>query len=115
MKLITTIPYSDVNFRWVENHWDLHLKGICKYNGKICVFETEEPDYDEDKDEWETPYSKIYELTFLEKLKWLKKQWLFEQCVGYHWTYNDNKKVKGFYYRKPKWLYKKIFNIYYKI
>ena len=81
MKLITKIPYSEVKFKWVANHWDLHLKGTCTYNGKLCLFTTEEPDYDEELDEWETPYSEIFELTFLEKLHWLKRQWIFEHCV----------------------------------
>jgi hypothetical protein len=115
MKLIAKIPYNEVKFRWVSNHWDLHLEGTCTYNGKLHRFTTEEPDYDEELDEWETPYSEIFELTLFEKLKWLKTQWLFEQCVGYHWTYPMRKEGKYFYYRKPQWLYKKIFNFYYKL
>ena len=115
MKLLAKIPYSEVKFRWVANHWDLHLQGTCVYENKLCMFQTEEPDYDEEKDEWETPYSEIYELSWLEKLQWIKNQWLFEKCVGYHWTYPIRKEKRGFYYRKPQWLYKKLFNIYYKI
>ena len=53
-------------------------------------------------------------LDFISKLKWYWKQWKFERCVGYHWTYPNRKRGKGFYYRNPKWLYVWLFNRYYK-
>lgn len=51
MKLITTIPYSATNFKWVSNHYDLHLQGLCTYAGETCYFQTLEGDWNEEKDE----------------------------------------------------------------
>ena len=113
-ELIKTLPYSEVNFRWVSNHYDIHLDGSCIYNGELCQFKTEYPEFDEEKDEWKDAMTEIYKLNWLGKLKWMCKQWLFEKCVGYHWSYgNGNCKRQSFYYRKPQWLYKKLFNWYY--
>ena len=71
--------------------------------------------WDEDKEEWEEQIVKIYKLNWINKLKWIWKQWLFEKCVGYHCSYKNGKIEKSFYYRKPKWLYVWIFNKYYRI
>lgn len=115
MKKIADIKYEDVHFKFIGNHWDVHLNGTCIYNGELCEFKNEYPEFNEELDEWEEMMVEIYQLNFLEKLKWYKRQRLFEQCVGYHWTYGSDKGNRGFYYRKPKWLYKFIFNLYYKI
>lgn len=115
MKKIADIKYDEVNFRFISDHWDVHLTGTCIYNGELCEFKNQYPDYDEELDEWEEMIVEIYQLNLLEKFKWYKKQWLFEKCVGYHWTYGSGKRNRGFYYRKPKWLYKIIFNLYYKL
>ena len=98
---IKTLPYNEVKFKFVSNHYDVHLNGSCLYENSICEFESDE--------QW----VKIYKLNWIEKLKWIWKQWLFEKCVGYHWSYRNGKIGKGFYYRKPKWLYVWIFNRYY--
>lgn len=114
-KLIKILPYEEVKFKWVSNHWDVHLNGTCIYNGELCEFENKYPEYDEETDEWEEMRVKIYQLDFLSKLKWIKQQWAFEKCVGYHWSYIDGKRGAGFHYRKPEWLYKKIFNWFYQL
>lgn len=113
-KLIASIPYENVKFRWVSNHYDVHLHGTCTYEGDLCEFEHTYPEYDEENDSWIEEGVRIYKLGFLEKLRWRRRQFLFEQCVGYHWTYNDGKRMNYFYYRNPLWLYQWLFKIYYK-
>ena len=115
MRKIADVKYEDVNFRFISNHYDVHLGGTCIYNGELCEFKNEYPDYDEDTDEWKDMIVEIYQLTLKEKLAWYKNQWLFEKCIGYHWSYKNGKRGKSFHYRKPKWLYKIIFNLFYKL
>lgn len=114
MKKIADVKYEDVDFRFISNHWDVHLGGTCIYNGELCEFKNQYPDYNEETDDWEDMIVEIYQLTLSEKLNWYKRQFLFEKCVGYHWTYTHRKKGKGFYYRNPKWLYEMLFKYYYK-
>ena len=112
-ELIETLPYDEVNFRWISNHYDVHLNGTCIFNGKLCEFENEYPDFDEETEEYEEMFVKIYKLNLIDKIKWRWKQWKFEKIIGYHWTYPQRKQGKGFYCRKPKWLYTWLFNLYY--
>jgi hypothetical protein len=111
-ELIKLLPYNEVKFRFIRDHWDVHLNGTCMYNGNLCEFENTSPDYNEELDDWEEMFVKIYKLDFIDKIKWYYKQWLFEMCVGYHWTY-PKRKDAYFYYRKPKWLYMWLSNCYY--
>jgi len=128
MKLIATIPYDDVNFRWVSNHWDIHLNGICEYQNQICEFKTiqgeghwtyilDEKGEEVEEDEYvETipTVCEIYELTEKEKKERLSRQRKFEICVGYHWTYPYRKTgERPFRIRNPKWFYRLLFNLYY--
>jgi hypothetical protein len=115
MKKIADVNYDKVKFKFISNHWDIHLNGTCIYNGELCEFKNKYPDYNEETDDWEEMIVEIFQLNLKEKLAWYKKQWLFEKCVGYHWSYKNGKRGKSFYYRKPQWLYKKIFNLYYKL
>lgn len=115
MKLIATIPYWETNFKWISGHWDLHLKGTCTYKGSLCEFKTIVGYYNEEIDDFDESFCEIYELSLFEKLSWLKRQWMFEQCVGFHYSYKDNKKISKFYIRNPKWLYNFLFYFYYKI
>ena len=50
MRKIADVKYEDVNFRFISNHYDVHLGGTCIYNGELCEFKNEYPDYDEDTD-----------------------------------------------------------------
>lgn len=113
--LIATIPYKEVKFKWVSTHYDVHLNGTCIYNGELCEFENKYPDYNEEIDEFEEMQVKIYQLDLLNKLKWIKSQLVFEKCVGYHWSYDNNKRGKSFHYRNPEWFYKLLFNWFYKL
>ena len=115
MKYLKTIPYCEVNFRFISNHYDLHIEGTCLYENEICYFFTHLPDYDEENDCWKEAFTMIYKLTTYEKVKWLLKQWLFEKCVGCHCSYKNNDLRGYFYYRKPEWLYKFLFSSYYRI
>jgi hypothetical protein len=113
MKLITTIKYNEVDFKFISSHYDLHLDGTCLYNKKLCQFKTILGDWNKEKDEWEYDFCQIYELNLKEKIKWKLRQKKFEWMVGYHWTY-PKKKDTHFHYRKPKWLYVFLFNLFYK-
>lgn len=108
------IPYENVDFKFISSHYDVHLKGTCIYNNELCEFNNEYPEYDENTDDYKDMFVEIYKLNWISKIKWYWKQWLFEQCVGYHWSYPFRKYGFSFYYRKPKWLYVKLFNWYYK-
>ena len=107
---IAVIEYSDMDFIWIANHWDLHLSGLCRYNGKLCQFET-----DRDVENWDTRVEvSIYPLSLTEKLSWLKRKKLFEWCVGYHFSYRQREQGANFYFRRPRLLWALIFAIYYK-
>jgi hypothetical protein len=112
MKLIATLPYDEINFVWVSSHYDVHLFGICKMGNTLFYFKTinYEDLYDDDKE----LMCEIYYLTFWEDVKWRLKKFFFEQMVGYHWSY-PKRKNSHFHYRKPEWLYKLLFKLYYTI
>ena len=109
------LKYGDVDFKWISSHYDIHLNGTCTYNNKMCLFESGEITYNEDCDDFDVVYVNIYRLSLKDKIKWKFKQFMFEQCVGYHWTYPYRKQGAGFYYRNPKWLYIWLFNKYFQL
>ncbi len=117
-KQIALVPYRDIKFRYVSDHYDVHLNGTCIYNNSLCEFENDypEPIYNEETDDYDDPEMivRVYRLSLNQKIKWLYRQWLFEKCVGYHWSYKNGKRGKYFHYRNPKWLYAFIFGAYYK-
>lgn len=110
---IKILPYSDVQFKFISDHYDVHLRGSCIYENSICEFKNDYPEYDEENEEWRDMKVKIYKLNWIKKLNWIWKQWLFEKCIGYHWSYKNGKIESHFYHRKPKWLYVWLFNRYY--
>jgi hypothetical protein len=124
MKRIGKFPYTDFEFTFVMNYYDHPLTGLCRYNDELCYFsyvemqppsglsEEELEDYFDnalDSDEYV-----IYQLSFFEKMKYLKKKKLFEICIGYHSSYSKGKKETFFHIRKPEWLYSFLFNLYFK-
>lgn len=114
MEKLAILPYDKMDFVWVSNHYDIHLSGLCKHNGKLCWFQTiNDMEYNDDKDEWIMPDCQLYSLSWKEwiKLKWKQKR--FEWMVGYHWTYPHRKQGARFYIRKPEWLYQRLFNWFY--
>jgi hypothetical protein len=112
MKLITTIPYDEVNFVWVSSHYDVHLSGLCKMGNTLFYFKTinYEDYYDNDNE----LKCEIYMMSFREEMKWRWKKFSFEQMVGYHWSY-PKRKNSHFHYRNPQWLYKLLFKLHYAI
>jgi len=108
MRLIATLSYDDIDFVWVENHYDVHISGLCKLGFSLFYFKTINHDSDEEL------MCEVYMLSTVEEIKWKLKKFFFEQMVGYHWTY-PKRKNSHFYYRKPEWLYKRLFWLYYKV
>lgn len=106
MKQVAKVPYDDMDFVYVENHYDIHLSGLCRYDGKIHRFLTNDDDFDDS-------HCIILELSYIEKLKALWDKKLFEICVGTHWTYHEGKRMGDYYIRKPAWLHKKLFKWFY--
>lgn len=113
MKLIKTIRYEDVKFRFISNHYDVHRNGTCIHKGKLCEFKTilHFDDIIEDI----VDMVDIYELNLIERSKWIYRQWLFELCVGKHWSYKNGKKQGEYHIRNPKWLYERLGKLYYKL
>ena len=97
----TTKPYKDIKFIWVSDHYDIHLSGLCRENKELCRFST---DYD-------SLICTIYSLTFFEKIKWLIRKFIFEICVGCHWSYPLGRTFK---IKTPQWFWMLVFNYYYK-
>ncbi len=112
MKLIATLPYNEINFVWVSNHYDVHISGLCKMGNTLFYFKTinYESYFENDKE----LMCEVYMLSTTEEIKWKLRKFFFEQMVGYHWSY-PKRKNNHFHYRKPEWLYKRLFWLYYVI
>lgn len=108
MKHIATLPYDEIDFVWVSNHYDVHISGLCKLGFSLFYFKTINHDSDEEL------MCEIWMLSFMEEIRWKLKKFFFEQMVGYHWSY-PKRKNSHFHYRKPEWLYKLLFKLYYTI
>ena len=96
-------PYDEMEFVWIENHYDIHLYGLCREEGKLHRFKA---DYD-------TAECIIYRLSLAEKINWVIKKSLFEWCIGFHWSYPNRKNGVRFHYRRPRWLFGLIYKFYY--
>lgn len=112
MKKVTELNKKNIEFIWITSHWDVHREGLCQYDGNLCYFKI--IDNEDDFYNNNIKYS-IYELTWKEKLHYLKRKKLFEWMVGYHWTYKNGKITRKFRMRKPKWFWTFIFNLYFKL
>jgi len=108
MRHIATLPYDDIDFVWVSNHYDVHISGLCRLGFSLFYFKTINHDSDEEL------MCDVYMLSTTEEIKWRLKKFFFEQMVGYHWSY-PKRKNNHFHYRKPEWLYKFLFKLYYTI
>ena len=106
MSKIGVINYKDANWVWISDHYDIHLAGILKFQGKLCRFETD----------YETTEVSVYSLNFYEKIKWRVDKLIFEIFVGRHWSYPYRNNINcQFYWRGPERLHKFMFNAYYNI
>lgn len=94
--------HSDFKMIWVTSFYDKPLAGICRVDGELRRFSAEHD---------EQGYT-TYPLTFFEKFKWMIKKWIFEICVGTHFSY-DRKSLRVFHWRRPKWLHTFLFKCYY--
>jgi hypothetical protein len=113
MNRIATLPYDELKFFWVNSHYDIHLSGLCKIGNTIFYFKTiNSNEYYDDETEL---MCDVYMLSFSEEIKWRLRKFFFEQMVGYHWSYPQKKEWARFYYRRPVWLSKLLFKLYYKI
>ena len=110
---LAILPYRDVAFYWVNLYHDLNLSGLCIFEGEYCRFETLEGEYNPEIEAFDPSFCKIYTLTKKEKFQWLKNKFLFERCVGYHFTYPFKKGGWNFYTRKPHWFYTFLFHAYF--
>ena len=99
------IPYEKMEFKWISGHHDIHLNGLCIVNKELYRFETDYNNF----------VCTVHKLTLVQKCKWVLRKKAFELCVGCHWTYPHRKKGTKFYYRKPKWFSRFLFNSYYKV
>lgn len=129
MKFITEQPYEYTDFVWIISHYDIHLDGLCRFNGEICYFRSiDNTDYQEMSDN--CPYCSdktddmskcvceahvdlvcnIFQLTWLEKIKYLLKKKTFEFCVGKHWSYPNRRYRESFTNKRPFlcWLYYRL-------
>ena len=101
---IKMVKESEVEYRFVSNYYDHPLKGTCYYLGKLYYFRRKD----------DGNYLYLFPLNHHQERKWKLKQFFFEQCVGYQWSWYPKNRSLGFYYRKPQWLYKILFKLYYK-
>jgi hypothetical protein len=113
MRHIATLSYDDIDFVWVESHYDVHLSGLCKLGFTLFYFKTinVEESYDDDNG----LMCEVYMLSLFEEIRWKLKKFFFERMVGYHWSYPQRKEWARFHYRKPVWLSKILVKLYYKI
>jgi hypothetical protein len=107
----TIIPYEETQFVFVTNHWDIHLKGYCIYEGKWAIFEAhDDTDYEEmsanckycsgrstddddcDCENYTDVICFITPLTLRERTRARLHKWWFEFCVGSGWSFTLGKK-----------------------
>lgn len=103
MKYRTVIPYEKLKIRWSLAFYDHPLTGICTHFGEMHYFIW---DYHED-------IIKVFELTNKEKFKFRAAHLCFQILVGNHTTYVNGKRPGRYYTRKPAWLHKLGFKMFY--
>ena len=105
MSPIEIVKDSQVEYRFISSYHDEPLEGSCYYLGKLYYFRRKEG----------TDHLFLITLNKNGERKWKLRQLWFELCVGYHWSWYPKNRSKGFYYRKPEWLYKILLDIYYRL
>ena len=103
MKLLAEIPYEDVDFVYVTDHWDIHVEGLCLFTGALCLFRGLVG--------VEAETLSIYSLGRIEKARLLMGKYLFEFFIGTHWTYP----LKPYKRRAPTFFWALMFRFYYKV
>lgn len=100
------VSYKDMNYVFITNFYDRPLSGFCMHEGELHRFE--ETDESCENDEYE-----VYKMTRWEKNRAWFSQKCFELCVGTHWSWGGGRRKDYFYWRRPKWLHKILFKVYY--
>lgn len=101
---IAWVPYAEMQWVWVTDYYDVPLRGLCRYHGRRCRFEVA----DEDGETY-----RVISLTRLERCRWMARKWLFELCVGRHWSYPARVQGVRFQWRRPQWLWRYVLRAYY--
>ena len=112
------VPYSDMDFVWINGHYDIHLQGLCRYDGALCKFYTDGDTFYNAVGWWNEEYEidcYVTPIVGWERLKWKLRKIAFEICIGYHWTYPQRKQGVHFYTKRPKWFWRIVFKSYYGI
>ena len=80
--------FTGVQLLWVTNYWDCPLEGLCCVNGIRHWFKIDNPFEDE------AGPNKYYLISLTDdELKEIdKRHELFQNYVGTHWDYTDNKR-----------------------
>ena len=109
MKPTYRIPYDRMDWLWISNHWDAHLEGLCRVQGRIMRF-VMPPTWEGHE---ELPHMHVFRLALWEKIRWLARKRFFEICVGEHWTYPQRRNGHKFHLKRPKWFWQAVFKFYY--
>lgn len=93
-----------VQLVWVCSYYDGPLAGICRVNGELMRFERG----------YRAVKYRVFRLSAAQKALWLLRKWLFEACVGEHWSYPARANGAVFHWRRPALLHKAMFWAYYR-
>lgn len=102
---MTVVKREELQFVWISHFWDVPLDGLCRVDGKLMRF----------REAFADGTYQVLDLKPHQKARWLLRKWLFECCVGEHWSYPQRVNGARFYWRKPVWLHKALFWAYYKL
>jgi len=108
---VIRVKYENVNYFFVTNHYDIHLSGLAKMNGKLYYFKIPKG-YSWDKLLYKLPKMHLYPLSLKEKILFLTMKRMFEFCVSKSWSYPVKTQEPN---NRPHWFQKILFNLYYKI
>ena len=100
--------HEALEWEFVADHYDVHLKGLVRCDGRWCEAELV-------SDPWEFDQPLIYLVTPLSWRGWMRwkvRQWGFELCVGTHWS-GSKRPRKRYRLRRPRWFWKRVFQLYY--
>lgn len=98
------IPYEDMKFVWIASFWDGPIEGLCKFDGQVMHF----------REAGANGTYRVSPLTPIRKARWLLRKFLFELCVGKHYSYPHRTNGVHFHWRRPIRLHKALFSAYYK-
>lgn len=101
------VHYKDMHYVFITDYYDGPLAGTCMLDGQLHRFEG--IPYPEDN--WE--YYDVFPMTLFEKIKAKLNQYLFEICVGTHWSYDGNTRTSYYYIRRPEWLHRFTHKVYF--